>query len=172
MKKSLIALLVVAFVTPVFANKHQGGADDDAGKEKRVEQIASELGLSEEQKTKIQASREKYKTQITDKETAYNTAREKFSGVVENPNASTSEIESAYKQKEDAQRSLQDVVFKSRMEFREVLTPEQRTKMISKRDLKMDKKHDRREKFKEMKDKRKEKNNAKSGESAPAPASN
>lgn len=157
MKKSLIVLLVAGFITPVFAEKPSENDDEMMGKETRIEQLAGELGLTEEQKTKIQASREKYKTQIADKETAFNSAREKFMAVVQNPNASTSEIESAHKQKEDAQRALTDVIFKSRMEFRDVLTTEQRTKMISKREMRMDKRGDRREKMKEMKQNKKDK---------------
>ena len=170
MKKTFIALLIAGFITPVFAEKPTAN-DEEAGKEKRLEQIAGELGLTEEQKTKIQASREKYKTQITEKETAFSAAREKFTTLVQNPNASTSEIESAHKQKEDAGRALQDMIFKSRMEFREVLTPEQRTKMASRHDMKIEKKGDRREKMKEWKEKRKDKKDAKAStpEAVPAP---
>ncbi len=168
MKMKLLSMFIVLFASAAFADHQPGHMDDQEGmgKEKKVEQLASELNLTEDQKTKIQASREKYKSQISSMETAFTAAREKFMTTVENPNASTAELESAYKQKEDAQRNLQDTIFKSRMEFREVLTPEQRTKMISKRDDKMDKKHDRREKYKDWKQDKKEKRDA----AAPTPA--
>lgn len=76
-------------------------------------------------------------------------------------------MESAYKQKQDAQRSLEDVIFSSRMEHREILTPDQRAKMISNREDKMEKKQERREKFKEWKKKKNEKRDTKSGDVAP-----
>ena len=135
MKMKLLSLFVVLLASSSFAEHQPGHMDDQdgMGKEKKVEQLASELSLTEDQKVKIQASREKYKTQISSMEATFTAAREKFMTAVENPNTSTAELESAYKQKEDAQRALQDTIFKSRMEFRDVLTPEQRTKSKNRR---------------------------------------
>jgi Spy/CpxP family protein refolding chaperone len=167
MKKKIFLLWIVLFTTTSFADQQQGRISEDQDgmeKEKRIEQLATELGLTEEQKTKITASREKYKPQISSLEASFKSAREKFTAAVENPNASIGELESAYRQKEDAQRSLQDAIFKSRMDFREVLTPEQRTKMIAKRELSKDKAQG-------NKENRREKNNSKSKDAVPAPGS-
>lgn len=169
MKKTWIAIITVLFVMPALAEHHPGHTSDgveNVEKEKKIDQLVSELGLSPEQTTKIQASREKYKNQINEKETAFATAREKFRVTVENPNASRPEIESAYKQKEDAQHSLQDTIFQSRMEFREILTPEQRSKTIAKHEDKKERRKDRKEKFKEWKENRKDKKESKSGTDA------
>ena len=171
MKKSLIALLVIAMFSPVFADHAPGHMDDEGmGKEKKVDQLKSELGLSDEQVKKLEANREKYKSQISALEAKASSAREKFVSTINNPNASIVELEAAHKQKEDAKRNLEDMIFKSRMEYRELLTPEQRTKMISNREEKMERKQERREKFNDWKDKRKEKRDGKDEANAPAPA--
>lgn len=167
MKNKLLPLLLVALTMPAFAD-HRPGHDDDVemmGKEKKIDQLVTDLGLSEEQSKKVQASREKYKTQITDKESAYNLARDQFHVTVKNPNATSADLQSAYKKKEDAQRALQDVLFESRMEFREILTAEQRSKLISKGEKS-------REKLKNWKEKRKDRKepDAAAPGNVPAPA--
>lgn len=169
MKKQLVTVLVAMMISPAFADHVQGHFNDKGSmaKEGKVEQLKSELGLTDDQTKKIEASREKFKPQIADLETKAKTARDQFASIINNPNASSSELESAYKQKQDAQRSLEDVIFSSRMEHREILTPDQRAKMISNREDKMEKKQERREKFKEWKKKKNEKRDTKSGDVAP-----
>lgn len=162
--KKMISIFAILFSSLAFAESAPDYLDEGMEKEKKIEQIASELTLTEDQKTKIKTSREKYKSQISNLETSYDAAKEKFTTTASNPNASTAEVELAYKQKKDAQTVLQDAIFKSRMEFRDILTSEQRAKLVSKRQNKLDRKHDRREDFKEWK---KESTNTKAGSAAP-----
>lgn len=128
----MFAFLII-LSSSAFADQH---ADDQvpAGREKKVDQLKDKLTLTDDQKNKIQASREKYRAQILEKESAYNTAKDKFTAMIQNPNSTSTDLEALYKTQEDAHRALQDTLFQSRMEFRDILTPEQRTKMAVKRE--------------------------------------
>lgn len=132
MKKSIIISLALLTTSISFAEPR---SDDQMSmtREKRVDQLTADLGLTDEQKKQIQSSRDKFRSLINEKEAAFGIAKNKFASAIQNPNSSSVDLETLYKQQEDAHRALQDIIFQSRMEFRNILTTEQRTKMISKR---------------------------------------
>lgn len=79
MKKQLVTVLVAMMISPAFADHVQGHFNDKGSmaKEGKVEQLKSELGLTDDQTKKIEASREKFKPQIADLETKAKTARDR-----------------------------------------------------------------------------------------------
>ena len=124
MKKTIV-LLAALTASMAYAQPRL----DEISPMKKVEQLTADLGLTDDQKAKIQSSREKFRPQLNEKENAFNSAKNKFNTAIQNPNSSNADLETLYKQQEDSHRALQDVIFQSRMEFRSILTPEQRTKM-------------------------------------------
>jgi protein CpxP len=153
MKKLMITMLMIVIASPVFANKHDRDDDDsnNGDHNKKMEMISKELGLSPEQAKKAEESREKYKPMIEEKKKASEAANEKFIAGMKNANATSSELQSLFNQRVEAEKALQETVFQSRMEYREILTPEQRTKLANTREKMMERREERKEKRKENK---------------------
>ncbi len=124
--------IVVMFAVPSFAMTQDIPDHETIIKEKKIEQLTVEYNLTPTQQEQLRASREKYKPLITEKETIFKNAQEKFSAGINNPTTSKEELAQLFQQKMDANNALYFVHFQSRMEFRDILTPDQRSKMITK----------------------------------------
>ena len=100
-------------------------------KKKKYPNLPLSLVCQDEQQNKLKASIDKYKPQIDQKETEFKIAQDNFSSGIKNPNATSSDLQTLFQKRVELGNALQTIHFQSRMAFREILTPTQRSKMIS-----------------------------------------
>lgn len=133
-------MFILCMSSPAFSDEL--GVDDigTLEKEKKITQFTTDLGLSTEQQNKLRASRDKYKPQIDEKLSKFKSANEKFSDAVKDSKTSVSELQALFQKRLDAANALQLVNFESRMDFRSILTEDQRTKLASSKEINKDKK--------------------------------
>jgi periplasmic protein CpxP/Spy len=86
------------------------------------------LNLSAEQKQKIQAVRDRYKDQISQRMQAVRQGRQELQTMMSGT-ANTSQIREKHRQIMGLRQQLEEVQFESTLSMREVLTPEQRSQL-------------------------------------------
>jgi len=93
---------------------------------------AEELGLSAEQQTKLRDIRKSSPGALMPKRQAVEEARLAFQDLMTEEKSSAADLERAHGKLVEARTSLQAAQFRLRMQVRDVLTPEQRTKLRDK----------------------------------------
>jgi periplasmic protein CpxP/Spy len=96
-----------------------------AGKEGR---LFEQLNLSADQKQKMQAVRDRYKDQISQRMQAMRQARQELETMMSGT-ANTSQIREKHRQIMGLRQQLEEVRFENMLAMREVLTSEQRSKL-------------------------------------------
>jgi periplasmic protein CpxP/Spy len=96
-----------------------------AGREGR---LFEQLNLSVDQKQKMQAVRDRYKDQISQRMQAMRQARQELETMMSGT-ANTSQIREKHRQIMGLRQQLEEVQFESMLAMREVLTSEQRSKL-------------------------------------------
>jgi Spy/CpxP family protein refolding chaperone len=86
------------------------------------------LNLSADQKQKMQAVRDRYKDQISQRREAVRQARQELQTMMSGT-ANTSQIRDKHRQITALRQQLEDVQFESTLSMRELLTPEQRSQL-------------------------------------------
>lgn len=86
------------------------------------------LNLSADQKQKMQAVRDRYKDQISQRREAVRQARQELQTMM-GGTANTSQIRDKHRQIMGLRQQLEDVQFESTLSMRELLTPEQRSQL-------------------------------------------
>jgi periplasmic protein CpxP/Spy len=96
-----------------------------AGRESR---LFEQLNLSADQKQKMQAVRDRYKDQISQRMQAMRQARQELETLMAGT-ANTSQIRDKHRQIMGLRQQLEEVRFESMLAMREILTSEQRSKL-------------------------------------------
>jgi len=157
-----IAALIAIAAIAAFANGGHGGPGPGGdllrfGAWEKLDRIADEIGLSEEQRAQIKKIRTSGQKQLIDMEADFEKAEVDLRELLEDLNAKSSEIERLATKVSDMRSAV--ALFKLRifLQMRDVLTPEQRAKA--------------KELFEERADEMREMHQMKRGQTAPdAPA--
>lgn len=104
----------------VAQNKPQNRRGDKEGG------MFEKLNLSADQKQKMQAVRDRYKDQISQRMQAVRQARQELQTMMAGAN-NTSQVRDKHRQIMGLRQQLEEVQFESMLSMREVLTPEQRS---------------------------------------------
>ncbi len=91
---------------------------------------AEELGLTEAQQTKLREIRKQSPAALMPKRQAVEEARIAFQDLMAQQKSSATDLERAHAKVVEARSALEAAQFHLRMQVREVLTPEQRTKLL------------------------------------------
>lgn len=94
----------------------------------RESRLFEQLNLSAEQKQKMQAVRDRYKDQISQRMQAMRQARQELETMMSGT-ANTSQIREKHRQIMGLRQQFEEVQFESMLEMRDVLTSEQRAKL-------------------------------------------
>jgi len=95
----------------------------------RLLAAAEKIGLSDAQKTQLQAIRRKSPSTLMPKRQTVMEARMDFQDLMAKNDASTVDIRKAHEKLQKAEQELRAAQFDLRLQAREVLTPEQREKL-------------------------------------------
>ncbi|MEG4803873.1 Spy/CpxP family protein refolding chaperone [Microcoleus sp. ARI1-B5] len=96
------------------------------GKEGRM---FDRLNLSADQKQKMQAVRDRYKDQVSQRMQAIRQAREELETMMSGTTATASQIRDKHRQMMGLRQQLEEVQFETTLAMRDVLTPEQRSQL-------------------------------------------
>lgn len=99
----------------------------NGGRGQGADRVMSELNLTQEQKEKIKAERQKRKTEMDAARDKAKAAREKLREGFKN-NASNDQLRALRSEVQGAQMSLGNARFEGMLAIRDILTPEQRAK--------------------------------------------
>lgn len=91
--------------------------------------LFDKLNLSADQKQKMQAVRDRYKDQVSQRMQAVRQARQELETMMSSPTANVSQMRDKHRQIMGLRQQLEEVQFESTLAMREVLTPEQRTQL-------------------------------------------
>lgn len=134
-KRILIMAMFLSLIAPVVEArggkgkmKHGDHAEMDF---KFHPEKMRELGLSEEQSEKLKSLRQKNKEDHRKSKEEMMASKKQFRELMKS-NASREEILSAFKAMNEKKRDLEQKRFEGMLDAREILTPDQRTKLFSK----------------------------------------
>ncbi|MCU0546399.1 MAG: Spy/CpxP family protein refolding chaperone [Oscillatoriaceae cyanobacterium Prado104] len=96
------------------------------GKEGR---LFEQLNLTAEQKQRMQAVRDRYKDQLSQRRQAVRQARQELENMMSGNQANASQMRDKHRQVMALRQQLEEVQFESMMAMREVLTAEQRSRL-------------------------------------------
>ena len=91
--------------------------------------LFDKLNLSADQKQKMQAVRDRYKDQVSQRMQAVRQARQELETMMSGTTANVSQIRDKHRQIMGLTQQLQELRFENTLAMREVLTPEQRTQL-------------------------------------------
>ncbi|MFS8119374.1 MAG: Spy/CpxP family protein refolding chaperone [Microcoleus sp.] len=91
--------------------------------------LFEQLNLSAEQKQKMQAVRDRYKEQVSQRMQAIRQARQELETMMSSATANASQMRDKNRQIMGLRQQLEEVQFESTLSMREVLTPEQRSQL-------------------------------------------
>ena len=91
--------------------------------------LFDKLNLSADQKQKMQAVRDRYKDQVSQRMQAVRQARQELETMMSGTTANVSQIRDKHRQIIGLTQQLQELRFENTLAMREVLTPEQRTQL-------------------------------------------
>ncbi|MEG4283905.1 Spy/CpxP family protein refolding chaperone [Microcoleus sp. A006_D1] len=91
--------------------------------------LFEQLNLSADQKQKMQAVRDRYKEQVSQRMQAIRQARQELETMMSSTTANASQMRDKHRQIMGLRQQLEEVQFESTLSMREVLTPEQRSQL-------------------------------------------
>ncbi|PSB05482.1 Spy protein, partial [filamentous cyanobacterium Phorm 46] len=91
--------------------------------------LFEQLNLSADQKQKMQAVRDRYKEQVSQRMQAIRQARQELETMMSSATANASQMREKHRQIMGLRQQLEDVQFESTLAMREVLTTEQRSQL-------------------------------------------
>ena len=91
--------------------------------------LFEKLNLSADQKQKMQAVRDRYKDQVSQRMQAVRQARQELEAMMSSTTANASQIRDKHRQIMGLRQQLEEVQFESTLAMRDVLTPEQRSQL-------------------------------------------
>ena len=91
--------------------------------------LFDQLNLSADQKQKMQAVRDRYKDQVSQRMQAVRQARQELETMMSGTTANASQMREKHRQIMGLRQQLEEVQFESTLSMREVLTPEQRSQL-------------------------------------------
>ncbi len=91
--------------------------------------LFDKLNLSADQKQKMQAVRDRYKDQVSQRMQAVRQARQELETMMSGTTANASQMRDKHRQIMGLRQQLEEVQFESTLSMREVLTPEQRSQL-------------------------------------------
>jgi protein CpxP len=89
--------------------------------------LFEKLNLSADQKQKMQAVRDRYKDQVSQRMQAVRQARKELEAMMSSSTANASQMRDKHRQIMGLRQQLQEVQFESTLAMRDLLTPEQRS---------------------------------------------
>lgn len=93
-----------------------------------AERVFQQLNLSDAQKSQIKSIRDQYQPQLTSQRQAFQQAQQELRTLMTS-NADSNQIREKHRQVMAIKQQLEDLHFQSMLAMREVLTPQQRTKL-------------------------------------------
>jgi Spy/CpxP family protein refolding chaperone len=102
-------------------------AGPNSGRE-NADNVFQQLNLSDAQKAQIKSIRDQYQPQLTSQRKAFQQAQQELRTLMTS-NANSTEISEKHRQVMAIKQQLEDLQFQSMLAIREVLTPDQRTKL-------------------------------------------
>ncbi|WP_293247838.1 MULTISPECIES: Spy/CpxP family protein refolding chaperone [unclassified Microcoleus] len=89
--------------------------------------LFEKLNLSADQKQKMQAVRDRYKDQVSERMQAIRQARQELETMMSSSTTNTSQMRDKHRQIMGLRQQLEEVQFEGMLAMRELLTPEQRS---------------------------------------------
>ncbi|MGH7909028.1 MAG: Spy/CpxP family protein refolding chaperone [Thermodesulfobacteriota bacterium] len=124
---SVSLFFLLAFVT--FCLNTHGYDDDSPGKWWKNQKIVKQLELSNDQMNRIEGIFSSNKGRIKELDSDLKKKEREFSDTVKNPNSGREEILKINNEVEEIKGKLRKAYIDMRLQIRDVLTPEQRTKL-------------------------------------------
>ncbi len=124
---SVSLFFMLAFVT--FCLNTYGYDDDSPGKWWKDKKVVNKLELSNDQVNQIEGIFSSNKGRIKELDSDLKKKEREFSDTVKNPNSSREEILKMNNEVEEVKGKLRKAYIDMRLQIRDVLTPEQRTKL-------------------------------------------
>ena len=129
MKGYMIVLIIPLVLLSFNTNGYSHGKHQGKWRWWRDSAVVEELSLSGEQRLKIGQITSSYEDRFGKLHTELGAKRTSFSEIMKNPNSQRDNIFKAYDQLWDARYEMKKARLEMRLDMREVLTREQRTKL-------------------------------------------
>ena len=95
------------------------------------EEVLKELGVTEEQKARIDGIAQSYKQRLEDLRNQVETYYEEFRASIKDPNSTRDQILARFDQMSKAYADLKRAKLEMSLDMRDVLSPEQRAKLVA-----------------------------------------